>query len=222
MQWKRKVFSQGEYDKRNRDAFEFLKRDILSSSSYYPVLRDEDFDIDVALYASKAAYRRHEKPLAFIELEIKAEKCYEWEKGAYPFPDIHFLYRKMHLMHQPAIAFWTCYNSTGTDCVTVPMEAIPSYPMGANTSQHEDLVVTVPIEACVFGGENIIATIEQYVREQMMIGEKLFQTAPEFYFANANKAYQKRHKYVETHDVQRRLTMRQKKNLPTVGIKTYL
>lgn len=157
----RKPFSASSWEKHNQSAFDFLKRDIESTTNifgahYYPVLRPEDYDVDVALYRSERAYKSKEPPIAYIELEVKTEGAGRWVAGGYPYPDIHFLLRKTHLMHQDAVTFWVCYNQDGTDCAMLPIESVSAYPLAQNASQHEDLVYVIPKEACLFGTEAVV------------------------------------------------------------------
>lgn len=223
----RKEFSQEDWDQNNQLAFEFLRRDFNEYQNtlgghYFPVLKPEDFGVDVALYKSKMAYEKGASPIAYIELEIKTEAACSWEKGKYPFRDIHFLYRKAHLMHQDAVAFWVCYNKEGTDCVILPIETVAAYPLCQNASKHEDLVYVVPTEACVFGSGNMVNEIDSYFASQVGVKKRVFAMSPDLYINIVNRAYQARHRYRETREIQKSLLNKSRKNEKMVGVKVFL
>lgn len=223
----RKEFSQSDWSENNQLAFEFLKRDFLKNKNvlggfYYPVLKPEDYGIDVCIYKSERAYRENYLPIAYIELEIKTEAACEWKAGRYPFSDIHFLYRKAHLLHQNAIPFWVCYNKKGTDCAVLPIEAVSAYPLCQNSSKHEDLVYVIPREACQFGCETLVKSIDEYFMSQVGLGEKAFIQAPDLYIGIVNHAYQARHRYKETHNIQEELLDKSRKNEKMIGVKVFL
>ena len=219
----RKPFSTDDY-KRNTKAFELLQRDLAramgcSGNHYYPVLRAEDFGIDVAVYFSKEEYEKGKYPVAYIELEMKERSACRWERGQYPFEDIHFLYRKCHLVHQNAIPFWVCYNYDGSDCVTIQMEDIHSYPIGQNASGVGDLVYTLPVSLCRFGPENIVRTMETFVKSQI---PSALSVDMRTMFDYANEAFRNRIQYRHTAFIQDALTTAQRMNKPTVGLKSFL
>lgn len=223
----RKKFSQNDWDENNQLAFEFLKRDFLENENvlgghYYPVLKPEDYDVDVALYKNERAYREGYNPIAYIELEVKTESACKWEEGKYPFSDIHFLYRKAHLMHQSAIVFWICYNKSGTDCAIIPIEAISAYPLCQNASEHGDLVYVIHREACLFGRASVVGAIDEYYMSQIGVGRKVFLLSADLYINIVNQAYRARHRYKETRKVKNELLSKSRKNERMVGVKTFL
>jgi len=213
----RKTFSEDDY-KANDKAFQYLQRDILMynmehGTHYCVELREEDYGIDVALY-----YNEEKKyVVCYFELEMKTQKAGNWKKGNYPYPDLHCLYRKDHLILQVKVPFWICYNYDGSDCAFIPMETIPIYPLAKNRSGIGDLVHVVPTEAFIFGGENIIPYIEAYVNSQvngdMSIEEK---------FELMNYAYRCRHRYNKVIKAQYELSREMQEGKSRVGISGYI
>lgn len=219
----RKPFSTEDY-KHNNLAFDLLVRDLKatpgrSGNYYYPVLKNEDYGIDVVVYFSEEEYRKGKYPVAYIELEMKEKSACVWEKGKYPFDDIHFLYRKEHLLHQNAVPFWVCYNYDGTDCVTVQMEDLQCYPIGQNSSGVEDLVIPLPIALCKFGVGNIVNTIEDFVSGQF---PPIQGADMRTLFDYENEAFRKRIHYTYTVFAQAALTHNQRTNTPITGIKHFI
>ena len=160
----RKKFDADDYE--NNDlAFSYFERDVinynnLNGTSYFPVLKYEDYNIDVAVYYNKNDYLDNKEPIFYIELEIKTKDAANWEKNNYPYSDIHFLYRKDHLIIQDALPFWVCYNYDGTDSVIIPIENVSAYPIALNGSKYGDYIHIIPTEALVFGNENLLKYIE--------------------------------------------------------------
>lgn len=221
----RKQFSKKDHAAASK-AFSFLQRDMGCQPTayghpYYPVLRKEDFGIDVAVYKNEAEYRIGSIPLFYIELEVK-EKAAGWTPGHYPFPDIHFLARKAHLLYCNAVPFWVCYNHDGTDCVTVPMEIIQAFPLAQNSSIYHDLVYLLPIEACTFGCGNIVKTIESYYKGQLGISQACLTCYPDHKFGLVNRSYRRRFQYDQVRIQQQHLTEMQRKNDCPVGIRQFL
>lgn len=226
MERQRKPFSGNDYQNAKK-AFQFLKRDfeaaeIFGWHRYYPVLLPEDYDIDVAVYLDQRAYEEKEDPIFFIELEIKTETCCKWTPGHYPFPDIHFLYRKAHLTFQNKVPFWVMYNEAGTDCCIVNMEAIASYPIAQNSSKTEDLIYLLPPQLCQFGTQNLIQYIEEYYGGQIDVSLEYVWGNQEEVFQTVNVAYAARHKYQIMKQEHQKLVRAQQRNLTHIGIKHYL
>lgn len=226
MERQRKPFSQDDY-KNAQAAFSYLKRDLaqgetFSSHRYFPVLYPEDFGIDAGVYLDQAAYEAGQPPIFLVELEIKTQSCCRWEPGKYPFPDVHFLYRKAQLGFQEQTPFWVMYNGDGTDCCIVNIEAAMTYPIAQNTSPSQDLIYMLPPSLCQFGTRNLIRYIEDYFAQQAGVDFPYLWSAPGEVFGEVNAAYANRHQFQKMRKAHEKLIANQKKNWCPVGIKQYL
>lgn len=222
----RKPFSENDYTC-NGKAFQYLQRDLAAHANcagvhYFPVLRPEDYDIDVAVYASEQDYKAGKDPIAFIELEVKESRFRKWLKGQFPFPDIHFLYRKTGEIQQTALPFWICYNEDGTDCAIAEMESFMSFPIARNTSPAKDFVYTLPKELFVFGPENIVSMMDQFVRDQMGYTKKDMKQHWLAAYALANRSFRLRHRYDQTRETHSSMRLRQQRNDCPIGVNQYL
>lgn len=227
----RKKFRKADYAA-NEQAFEFLKRDMAAFSNYagrhlFPVLYQENYDIDAGLYLSESDFKKGNDPIALVELEMKSQNCCKYWDGPHKFPKSwptgNFLGRKAHLAFQKTIPFWICYNFNGTDCMILPMEELLGLSVAQNSSIH-DLVYPVPKCILNFGRENILPVIDRVMaahygcdkpEELKMADEEMYRTA--------NRVYQKIHRsdLLEICDAHQKLTMDARFGTEICGVSTW-
>lgn len=111
-----KSFDTEDY-KDNQKAFEALKG---LFKFLYPVLRNEDYGVDVAIYNGLSAYRKNAEPLAYLELEVK----HNWKGEIFPFEDVQFLAKKHKFAKLELPTYWVLFNSDCTECGIIPMRRI--------------------------------------------------------------------------------------------------
>lgn len=190
----RKPFSKAEYDRFNTMAFEKLKEDM---PGFYIFQPEEDYGIDTFAYASKEAFDMGEDPLFAIELEAK--KSGGWT-GEYPYPTVHFLARKAHLVNQSCVPFWVQYNEHGTNALILPLPFVFNYPIkqifGAKSSDaagHEltsnDYYYDVAIDACTFGRDKLQDAVIDYFASILSVAPQAIKAMPSTLMGKGNKAY---------------------------------
>ncbi len=86
----------------------------------YPVLREEDYGVDVALYNGSLAYEKDATPLAYLELEVKNN----WQGKNFPFKDIQFLAKKHKFARLDLPTYWVLFNEDCSECGIIPMRKI--------------------------------------------------------------------------------------------------
>lgn len=191
----RKPFSKSEYDKYNNMAYEKLREDM---PMFYIHRPEEDYGIDTFAYASEADFKIGEPPLFAIELEAK--KSGGWGEGEYPFPTVHFLARKAHLINQPCVPFWVQYNQDGTNGLILPMPFVFNYPIkqmfGAKSSddvghtvKSNDYYYDIGIEACTFGRKNLQGAVIDYFAKMLAVSPQAVKSLPATLMERGNNIY---------------------------------
>lgn len=89
----RKPFNPDLYAKHNQPALDALAFCLDSEMKIDP--KDEDFGVDADILLRGELY-------CHIELEVKPK----WDTGPFPWEEINFLARKIHLMNTPKPCFW--------------------------------------------------------------------------------------------------------------------
>jgi len=110
-------FNKELYHKCNTPSFEVLCQNF---KLLYPVLRPEDYGIDVSVYISDKAFHSGSEPIAKIELEVKGH----WTEYNFPFNDIQCLAKKQKHARQPVCTYWVLFNRNLTNCGIVPFSKI--------------------------------------------------------------------------------------------------
>lgn len=202
----RKPFELQVYKKNNDKAFQFLKRDLswfcnVWGEHFYPVLVEDDYGIDVHVFASEGAYLNGHDPVAMIELEIKEQKCCKkWNTAGafFPYKTVNFLYRKFHLIYQKAMPFWVCYNFNGTNCVSFCLEDLMGMPIAFNSSENEDPIFPVPTKMITQGTQNLTFLMDRTMTAHLGLDQPydavaLYKNAEEAY-KGANQIFRKIHR----------------------------
>lgn len=138
-----------------------------------------------------------EDPLFAIELEAK--KSGGWT-GEYPYPTVHFLARKAHLVNQSCVPFWVQYNEHGTNALILPLPFVFNYPIkqifGAKSSDaagHEltsnDYYYDVAIDACTFGRDKLQDAVIDYFASILSVAPQAIKAMPSTLMGKGNKAY---------------------------------
>lgn len=191
----RKPFSKSEYDKFNNMAFEKLKEDM---PDFYIFQPEENYGIDTFAYASQKDYKIGEPPLFAIELEAK--KSGGWGMGEYPYPTVHFLARKAHLINQPCVPFWVQYNEDGTNALILPLPFIFNYPIkqmfgakSCDSAGHKltsnDYYYDVALDACTFGRDKLQDAAINYFASILAVAPQAIKAMPSTLMERGNKSY---------------------------------
>lgn len=144
-----KVFDANDY-KDNDKAFIALQQ---SFKFLYPVLREEDYGIDVDVYNGEQAYQKKAKPICKIELEVK----HNWNGKEFTFPDVQFLAKKMKHIRQEVIPFFVMFNTDCSNAGIIAFSKIASCDMDIVKCKNigNDLFYRIPKQKFIWGIENI-------------------------------------------------------------------
>lgn len=144
-----KVFDEESY-KENINAFMALKE---LFSFLYPVLREEDYGVDVSIYNGFVAYQKQAEPLAYIELEVKNN----WVGQNFPFPDIQFLAKKQKFAKLDLPTYWVLFNRDCTECGIIPMRKIIICELDIVKCKNigEDYFYRIPKNQMIWGKDKI-------------------------------------------------------------------
>lgn len=144
-----KKFSIIDY-KENMRAFRALED---AFKVLHPVLRPEDYDIDVDVYLDEASYQRGDSPIAQIELEVKRR----WRGSRFPYRDVQFPRRKVKYIDLPIVGYWVLFNEDCSECGIISLSHIKNYPfrtVNCSGIGLDDFKV-IPVEDMVWGIENL-------------------------------------------------------------------
>lgn len=148
-----KKFSE-EYYKKNEMAFNSLKS---SFNFLYPVLRKEDFGIDVAIYNGERAYKKGAKPVCYAEIETK----YHWKEREFPkhFKDVQFLAKKHKFVTLDRPVYWILFNRDCSNAGIINFRDIMTCELDIVTCNNpeigDDYFYRIPKNKMTWGIENL-------------------------------------------------------------------
>jgi len=145
----KKVFDINDY-KDNDKAFAALQG---CFKFLYPVLRKEDYGIDVDVFNGEQAYMKNASPVCKIELEIK----HNWQGREFNFPDVQFLAKKMKHLKQDVVPFFVLFNDDCSNAGIISFSKIASCEMDIVKCKGigDDLFYRIPRKQFVWGIHNI-------------------------------------------------------------------
>lgn len=186
-----KPFSKSEYDQCNDFAVTLLQKDL---PRFYVHKPPENYGIDTFVYASRELFEMGDAPLFSVELEVK--KSGHWGEGSYPFSTVHFLARKARLLNSRCVPFFVQYNENGTNALLLPCSYITGCTLkqmfGATSSdgtRSNDYYYDVPLEACVFGRQNLQDGILQYFANILDVAKQAVEAVPSAMMSRGNRIY---------------------------------
>ncbi|WCF11583.1 hypothetical protein NDS46_30005 (plasmid) [Paenibacillus thiaminolyticus] len=146
-----KRFDKKDYSK-NDLAYQALKNKF---STLYPVLRDEDFGVDVAIYNGKRAFEKGMSPICYVELESKSN----WKGLKFPksFPDVQFLAKKQKFIKMDRPVYWVLFNDSCTNAAMINFKDIISCELDIVTcgSIGSDYFYRIPLKKMMWGIDNL-------------------------------------------------------------------
>lgn len=148
-----KQFSSKDYEK-NQIAFESLQKHFTFLS---PILRQEDYGIDVAVFNGENAFKKGATPLCYLEIESKSN----WKGKEFPsqFPDVQFLAKKQRFLNLDIPVYWVLFNDDCTNAAIINLRKIPSFELDVvyckPASIGYDFFYRIPKKEMVWGIQNI-------------------------------------------------------------------
>lgn len=148
-----KKFDEKDYIK-NEMAYEALKRHF---SFLFPVLREEDFGVDVAVYNGERAYHKKAEPLCYLEIESKSN----WKGRDFPryFPDVQFLAKKQRFIRMDKPVYWVLFNDDCTNAGIINFRKIMTCELDVVYCKQDsigyDFFYRIPRNEMVWGIEHI-------------------------------------------------------------------
>lgn len=140
--------------KKNDMAFEALQKHF---QFLYPVLREEDFNVDVAIYNGKNAYEKGFPPICYVEIETK----YHWAGRDFPrnFKDIQFLAKKHRFGTLEHPVYWILFNRDCTNATIINFKDIMTCELDIVTCNNpeigDDYFYRIPLNKMTWGIENL-------------------------------------------------------------------
>lgn len=148
-----KKFNPDDYHK-NQLAFESLQQHF---SFLFPILRQEDYGVDVAIYNGERAYQKQAAPLCYLEIESKSN----WKGKEFPkhFPDVQFLAKKQRFIRMDKPVYWVLFNDDCTNAGIINFRKIMLYELDVVYCKPDsigyDFFYRIPKKEMVWGIENI-------------------------------------------------------------------
>lgn len=148
-----KTFEQKDYVK-NQKAFESLENNF---QFLYPVLRAEDYGIDVAVYNGKRAFEKGVAPLCYLEIESKSN----WKGKDFPskFPDVQFLAKKQRFLNLDRPVYWVLFNEDCSNASIINLRRIVTCELDVvyckTSSIGNDFFYRIPKRDMMWGIENV-------------------------------------------------------------------
>lgn len=148
-----KKFDEEDY-KKNQLAFEALLNQF---KFLYPVLREEDFGIDVAIYNGERAFKKGLAPICYIELEQK----HHWQGKDFPqyFKDVQFLAKKHKFANLNHPAYWVLFNNDYSNAGIINFRKIVTCELDVvkckNLDIGHDYFYRIPLDEIMWGIENL-------------------------------------------------------------------
>jgi len=147
-----KKFSEKDYEK-NSIAFESLKKEF---AFLYPVLRMEDYGVDVAIYNGKRAFEKKVEPLCYLEIESKSNwKSYEFPSN---FPDVQFLAKKQKFINMDKTVYWVLFNDDCSNAGIINFKNIVTCELDVVNCKNgigDDFFYRIPKKDMMWGLSNI-------------------------------------------------------------------